>query len=209
MPNAYVTGFDGVSYDYFNPDLNVLTVEHVAKSLARKHRYNGFLDIPLDDTYSVAQHSCYVADRCMVIAKAKYPSIDENTLCRYGMVGLAHDTPEFILMDVVTPFKRQLPDYQYFESIWEPAMYEFAGVPNPSADMMEIMKQADHEVLLMEMKQFGRSHRDMTDDVVPIFEAYPQEGHPWLPSYASEQFQGIWTLFSLALAQGEPLAKAV
>lgn len=139
---AWITTFEGRRVDILHPTVDMIHMDDVSRSLAKKCRYNGFLDIDDDDIYSVAQHSVYVS-RLM----------GDNPDDR--LYGWAHDVPEYVLMDVVTPFKQVLPDYKAIEAIWEPVCYAWAGVEE-TPERHALMKEADWTVLMMEMHQFGR-----------------------------------------------------
>lgn len=127
------------------PTVDMIHMDDVSISLAKKNRYNDLLEIDIDDTYSVAQHSVYVSRLMDATGQAR-------------LVGWAHDLSEYILKDIVTPIKEHLPDYKVMESAWEPVCYEWAGVTQPilSPNMHRMMKKADRTVLMMEMHQFGR-----------------------------------------------------
>ncbi len=129
------------------PSVDMIHMDDVSISLAKKNRYNDFLEIDIDDNYSVAQHSVYVS-RIMSESEAGGWSA--------ALVGWAHDLPEFILQDIPTPIKEHLPDYKALEAAWGPVCYEWAGTTMPDERMHALMKYADHTILMMEMHQFGR-----------------------------------------------------
>lgn len=183
-PTAWTTARAGRRLDLINPTVEMIHEDDVASALARNSRYNGWLDIPIDDIYSVAQHSVYVG-RTM-FNYAKECGADRKTAKRWGLIGTVHDTPEYVLGDCITPLKAVSPDYQVLEGKWEPVCYAWAGCPDVTEHEMNVLKWADRAVLLQEMLQFGRSIQWAIDGgwdqpVAPLFEANP--GHSvWKPS---------------------------
>lgn len=148
--SAWITSYNDFEMDLLNPTVAMVKVDHVARSLSRKIRWNGFLDVgtvtDLDDNYTVAQHSVYVG-------RMMGPDVQDRLL------GFAHDWPEFVLGDSPTPLKKELPDYKHIEALWEPVCYEAAGaIVTP--ERMKKMHDADHYVLMMERHQFGRTKND-------------------------------------------------
>lgn len=191
VKSAWTTARAGRRIDLLNPTVDMIHEDDVAAGLARKIRYNGWLDGPIEDTsFTVAQHSVYVS-RTMKNYILNCGA-DRETAKRYGLIGLIHDGPEYAINDVITPLKEVLPDYQALEKVWEPVMYEWAGCANPTADEMAVMHWADRMVLLQEMLEFGRSIQWAIDQgwdqpVVPLFDANP--GHyVWTPKTAYDLF---------------------
>lgn len=91
--------------DLNDPDIEKIEVETIACALALQCRYNGhtkFLDGKWKGKpcfYSVAQHSCYVHDFCLL-------EHADNELAFYGLL---HDAAEAYTGDIIRGIKRELP----------------------------------------------------------------------------------------------------
>lgn len=188
-PTCWTIARDGRRLDLLNPTVDMIHIDDVAVSLARQSRYNAWLDIPVDDIFSIAQHSVYVA-RTMT-AHALNEGLPKETVKRLGLIGLGHDVSEYAIKDIITPMKVILPDYQALEQIWEPVAYEWIGAPDPTPDELAIMHWADRRVLIQEMKQFNRnvSWHPGHEQIPPLFSSYPAHGHTvWKPSVSYAAF---------------------
>ncbi len=92
--------------DVLNPSPDDMILSEIATGLSREVRYGGAATIV---PWTVAQHSLL----CDHLAEAD--TISDPTL---RLVLLLHDAPEYMLRDLISPVKHQLPDYQDLESIW-------------------------------------------------------------------------------------------
>lgn len=87
------------------PDPDVIDLEDIAHSLARLCRFNG----AVDEFYSVATHSVYVARRMQ----------DDGWPKRVVQSALLHDAAEAYLGDMTSGLKRLFPEYRELERRWE------------------------------------------------------------------------------------------
>lgn len=102
-------------------------IEDIAFALSNVSRFGGHTRF-----YSVAEHSCIVADHLPPALK---------------LLGLLHDATEAYLGDVVRPLKQQLPEYKRAESnLWKVIAKRFS-LP---VDMPPIIKEVDNRALLAE-----------------------------------------------------------
>ena len=144
---AVVATYGGHLVDIINPTVEMIRDEDVFKSLARRCRFGGFLDTPLDEIYSVAQHAVYVS-RIVRMSQDEY-----DPMAIYH--ALHHDDPEYILTDIVSPMKRVLPDYKRLEKMWTPLTNQHFGVI--STPFYEKMTHwADRICFMHEAAQFDR-----------------------------------------------------
>ncbi|WP_286798480.1 phosphohydrolase [Pseudomonas sp. UBA4034] len=88
----------GKYFDLFEPQADVIDPRDISHALANMCRFNGHTR----DFYSVAQHSCIVADLVP----------DE-----YKLAALLRDATEAYLGDITRPLKRWMPDYRGFEDV--------------------------------------------------------------------------------------------
>ena len=96
MPPSWIATYSGqrIDVNLFDPD--TIKINDIAHALSHICRFSGHTS----QLYTVAQHSVMVSKWC---------SVDN------GLWGLLHDASEAYLMDIPSPIKRLLPDYQALE----------------------------------------------------------------------------------------------
>lgn len=97
--------FTGRMLDLSGPRPGDICLEDIAHHLARVCRFGG----AVHEFYSVASHSCMVAD----IVASRFP--DD---LRRQRAALLHDATEAYLGDMVSGLKRLNPDYKVLEDLW-------------------------------------------------------------------------------------------
>jgi 5'-deoxynucleotidase YfbR-like HD superfamily hydrolase len=96
----------GRRLDLLDPQPSDVAIEDIAHGLARVARWNG--QTLGDHAFSVAQHALVVAD----IAAALKPGTER----RWLLAALLHDAPEYVIGDLISPFKAAVGlDYKAFE----------------------------------------------------------------------------------------------
>ena len=114
--------------DVLDPDPEDILLPEIAIGLSREVRYGGAATaVP----WSVGQHSLLCDD----MAEADGLGAPDVRLCI-----LLHDAPEYMLRDLISPVKRQLPGYQGLESTWWKAVARKYSLP---FDMPGIVKHYD------------------------------------------------------------------
>lgn len=89
----------GVMIDIRHISADDILLDDIAHHLSKIQRFGG--STPIDVTYSVAEH-------CINLLR----TFDDKNNMR---IALLHDASEYILGDMISPIKRQLPDYQKLE----------------------------------------------------------------------------------------------
>lgn len=120
---------------FMNPAADQISIYDIAHNLSNQCRYNG----ALDDHYSVAQHSVYVAEYMERLGKSK----------KQCLKALLHDAHEAYLGDIVTPLKVVLPDYQIIEDRLDDAICEKFDIEK---GMTEELYNADKVVYATEVR---------------------------------------------------------
>ena len=96
----------GRRLDLVDPSPLDIEIEDIAHGLARVSRWNG--QTIGDHPFSVAQHSLLVADLARHL-RPGWPA-------RWRLAALLHDAPEYVIGDLISPFKAALAlDYREFE----------------------------------------------------------------------------------------------
>lgn len=134
-PRAWQRMLSGRRLDLLDPSPLDIEIEDIAHGLARVARWNG--QTIGAHAFSVAQHSLVVEDICRKLA----PEWDRKK----RLMALLHDAPEYVIGDMISPFKAALGlDYKAFEAKLEAAIHLRFGLPaHPSAAMKGVIKRAD------------------------------------------------------------------
>lgn len=137
----------------FNPtkaQIDDIFIEDIAHALSLICRANGHLKL----FYSIAQHSI----NCAKEAEARGHSIRIQLAC------LMHDASEAYIGDVISPLKRQLPDYLVFENDLQEIILKALNIPEITLQEEQIVKEIDNCLLYHEFKIL---HGDELLDYVP------------------------------------------
>jgi 5'-deoxynucleotidase YfbR-like HD superfamily hydrolase len=171
----------GRRLDLLDPSPMDIEIVDIAHGLARVARWNG--QTVGDHGFSVAQHSMVVED----IAGHLHPGLD----ARWRLAALLHDAPEYVIGDMISPFKAALGiDYKMFEEKLEAAIHIRFGLPAKTPREIKVLiKRADHACAFFEATQLaGFAH----DESLELFGAppagYQLEIEPWSPSEAQRRY---------------------
>src|SRR5215469_15260721 len=105
-PRAWQRMLSGRRLDLLDPSPFNIEIEDIAHGLARVARWNG--QTLGDNAFSVAQHSLVVEE----IAAHLRPGLP----ARWRLAALLHDAAEYVIGDMISPFKAALGfDYRTFE----------------------------------------------------------------------------------------------
>lgn len=134
-PRAWQRMLSGRRLDLLDPSPLDVEIEDIAHGLARVARWNG--QTTGAHAFSVAQHSMVVEEVCRKIS----PSWDKKR----RLMALLHDAPEYVIGDMISPFKAALGlDYKSFEAKLEAAIHVRFGLPaHPTPAVKAVIKRAD------------------------------------------------------------------
>ena len=132
---AWQRMLSGRRLDLLDPSPLDIEIEDIAHGLARVARWNGQTDG--EHAFSVAQHSLLVE----AVAGEIEPSLD----ARFRLASLIHDAPEYVIGDLISPFKAALSlDYRAFEAKLLAAIHVRFGIPAVlPADITKLITRAD------------------------------------------------------------------
>jgi uncharacterized protein len=132
---AWQRMLSGRRLDLLDPSPLDIEVEDIAHGLARVARWNGQTDG--EHAFSVAQHSVLVEE----IAAELEPKLER----RFRLAALIHDAPEYVIGDLISPFKAALAlDYRAFEAKLLAAIHLRFGLPAAPPDpVAKLIKRAD------------------------------------------------------------------
>jgi len=134
-PRAWQRMLSGRRLDLVDPSPLDIEVEDIAHGIARVARWNGQTAGP--HAFSVAQHTLIVER----IAEMKSPEI--GAMGRLAV--LLHDAPEYVIGDLISPFKAILGGYyKAIEARLLDAIHRRFGLPVPlPPKLVKAVKEAD------------------------------------------------------------------
>lgn len=132
---AWQRMLSGRRLDLLDPSPLDVELEDIAHGLARVARWNG--QTSGDNAFSVAQHSLVVEQ--LLGQLMERPSREEL------LYALLHDAPEYVIGDMISPFKAVLGgEYKDVETRLEAAIHLRVGLPaHPKKKLKAIIKKAD------------------------------------------------------------------
>ena len=139
---AWQRMLSGRRLDLLDPSPLDVEIEDIAHGLARVARWNG--QTKGEHIFSVAQHSLLVE----AIARGAHPVI----AARWRLAVLLHDAPEYVIGDIISPFKAVLGDgYKGVENRILGAIHlRFSLPPAPPPALAKLTKQADRAAAFIE-----------------------------------------------------------
>jgi 5'-deoxynucleotidase YfbR-like HD superfamily hydrolase len=139
---AWQRMLSGRRLDLLDPSALDIEIEDIAHGLARVARWNG--QTSGTHIFSVAQHSLLVE----TLAHMRAPGLDRSR----RLAVLLHDAPEYVIGDMISPFKAVIGDaYKVVERRLLAAIHRRFGLPAKSApDLEKLIKTADREAAFLE-----------------------------------------------------------
>ncbi len=139
---AWQRMLSGRRLDLLDPSPLDVELEDIAHGLARVARWNG--QTKGAHIFSVAQHSLLVE----ALARAKAPRLDRPA----RLAVLLHDAPEYVVGDMISPFKAVIGDsYKAVEKRLLAAIHLRFGLPAKLPDTLTaLIKTADHAAAYLE-----------------------------------------------------------
>jgi len=137
----------GRRLDLLDPSPLDIEIEDIAHGLARVARWNG---------QTTGEHGFSVAQHCLVVEEITAhmdPALDP----RWRLAALLHDAPEYVIGDMISPFKAALGfNYKSFEERLETAIHVRFGLPAKTpSDIKAMLKQADRACAFFEATQLA------------------------------------------------------
>lgn len=141
-PRAWQRMLSGRRLDLLDPQPGDIEISDIAHGLARVARWNG--QTVGDHAFSVAQHS--------LLVEAIVADRHRSWLSPLGLAALLHDAPEYVIGDLISPFKAAIGlDYKAFEVRLLAAIHRRFGLSWPLApDVSRAIKRADQTAAYFE-----------------------------------------------------------
>ncbi len=134
-PRAWQRMLSGRRLDLLDPSPLDIEIEDIAHGLARVARWNG---------QTQGEHAFSVAEHCLLVESIVgdlAPQLDR----RFRLAALIHDAPEYVIGDLISPFKAALSlDYKAFEMKLLAAIHLRFGLPAElPEEITKLIKRAD------------------------------------------------------------------
>jgi 5'-deoxynucleotidase YfbR-like HD superfamily hydrolase len=144
---AWQRMLSGRRLDLLDPSPLDIELEDIAHGLARVMRWNGQTRGP--QGFSVAQHSLLVVRLCEHW-RPGWPAA-------YRMAALMHDAPEYVIGDLISPFKAAIgTDYKQLENRLLAAIHIRFGIPVALPQQVaQLIKRADTAAAYIEAVQLA------------------------------------------------------
>ncbi len=184
-PRVWQRMLSGRRLNLLDPSPLDVELDDIAHGLARVARWNG--QTVGGHIFSVAQHSLLVG----AIADHLHPDMSRD----WRLAVLLHDAPEYVIGDIISPFKAVIGDaYKSIEAGLLAAIHLHFGLPaQPAAALKRFTKQADRQAAFLEATHLAGFARD---EAVKFFgrpEPLPRTVHallePWPVERAQERYR--------------------
>ena len=144
---AWQRMLSGRRLDLLDPSPLDIEIVDIAHGLARVARWNG--QTSGAHIFSVAQHTLLVE----AVMRAASPRVDD----RIRLAALLHDAPEYVIGDMISPFKAVLGgDYKVVEKRLLAAIHIRFGLPPQLArDVEKQIKNADRGAAFLEATELA------------------------------------------------------
>jgi 5'-deoxynucleotidase YfbR-like HD superfamily hydrolase len=146
-PRAWQRMLSGRRLDLLDPSALDIEIGDIAHGLARVARWNG--QTKGAHAFSVAQHS--------VLVEALVAEFAPATDRRWRLAALLHDAPEYVVGDMISPFKAAMGlDYKAFENRLQTAVHLRFGLPAHTPETItKLIKRADKAAAWLEATQLA------------------------------------------------------
>ncbi len=149
---AWQRMLSGRRLDLLDPSALDVEIEDIAHGLARVARWNGQTEGA--HIFSVAQHALLVE----ALARAKVPRLDRSA----RLAVLLHDAPEYVIGDMISPFKAVIGDsYKAVERRLLAAIHLRFGLPAKLPEPLQnLIKAADRSAAYLEATRLAGFKED-------------------------------------------------
>lgn len=147
MARAWQRMLSGRRLDLLDPAPLDIEIEDIAHGLAFVARWNG--QTQGDWAFSVAEHS--------LLVERIFAAMAPSAPARHRLAALLHDAPEYVIGDMISPFKTALGiDYKAFESRLSRAVHIRFGLPADTPKTVKArIKRADRASAWLEATQLA------------------------------------------------------
>jgi 5'-deoxynucleotidase YfbR-like HD superfamily hydrolase len=183
-PRAWQRMLSGRRLDLLDPSPLDVEIEDIAHGLARVARWNG--QTRGAHSFSVAQHS--------LLVEAIAGHLNPDWPREWRLMALLHDAPEYVIGDMISPFKAVMGDaYKGVELRLLAAIHLRFGLPAATpAIVKRKTKDADKISAFLEATELAGFEREEALRFFGRPQALPREVLVLLEPQATEQAQGAF-----------------
>ncbi len=183
-PRAWQRMLSGRRLDILNPSPLDVEIEDIAHGLARVARWNGQTRGGV--IFSVAQHSVLVAEI--------FGRLDPSAPARWRLHALLHDAPEYVIGDMISPFKAALGAAyaEVEERLARAILRRFSLNPDPPAALARLTKKADRISAFFEATLCAGFETDEAKRLFGAPEVDPRFLEDYLAPMGSEEAQALF-----------------
>jgi 5'-deoxynucleotidase YfbR-like HD superfamily hydrolase len=182
---AWQRMLSGRRLDLLDPSPLDIEIADIAHGLARVARWNG--QTSGAHIFSVAQHTLLVE----LIARRRAGQLDR----RLGLALMLHDAPEYVIGDMISPFKAVIGDaYKEVEKRLLRAIHlRFGLPPDLPPEIVRLIKAADHAAAFLEATRLAGFGLEEARRFFGRHQALPVSTErdyltPWPAEVAEERF---------------------
>ena len=183
---AWQRMLSGRRLDLLDPSPLDIEIADIAHGLARVARWNG--QTSGAHIFSVAQHTLLVE----TVMREQMPRVD----VRFRLAALLHDAPEYVIGDMISPFKAVIGDsYKAVEKRLLAAIHLRFGLPAKLPESLQnLIKAADRSAAYLEATQlagFADEEARKFFGPLPKFSATLEREYlsPWAAGTAQARFR--------------------
>ena len=182
-PRAWQRMLSGRRLDLLDPSPLDIEIGDIAHGLARVARWNG--QTPGAHIFSVAQHS--------LLVEAIAHNLKPDLAPRWRLAMLLHDAPEYVVGDIISPFKAVLGDgYKSIENRILAAIHLHFGLPPELPDVHHrLLKRADQAAAYLEATRLAGFGHDEARRYFGRPQGVPADLDltPWPANVAEQRFR--------------------
>jgi 5'-deoxynucleotidase YfbR-like HD superfamily hydrolase len=195
---AWQRMLSGRRLDILDPSPVDVELTDIAHGLARVARWNG--QTRGDYPYSVAQHSVLVLEI--------FSALSPSATARDRLYALLHDAPEYVMGDIISPFKAAMGgNYKEVENRLLAAVHlHFALNVTAPVAVQRLIKKADkqaayHEAVTLAGFAVAEARKFFGEPTLPAFEleAFEQLIRPWPTREAHDRFVDAVDMLATAM----------
>ncbi|MGP9818552.1 HD domain-containing protein [Salinarimonas sp. NSM] len=192
-PRAWQRMLSGRRLDLLDPSPLDIELDDIAHGLARVARWNG--QTRGGRIFSVAQHSLLVED----VARRLAPDARDDE--RLGV--LLHDAPEYVIGDMISPFKAVIGDvYKEVEARLLAAIrLRFGLRAIPSQALVKLTKRADRTAAYLEATRLAGFSDAEARAFFGTPEGAPKDVAGWLEPWPASEAQARFAARCAELAE--------
>lgn len=183
-PRAWQRMLSGRRLDLLDPSPLDVEIEDIAHGLSRVARWNG--QTRGEHAFSVAQHS--------LLVEAIAGALQADLAAPARLVVLLHDAPEYVIGDIISPFKAAVGDaYKSVEGRLQAAIHLRFGLPaSPAAPLLKLAKRADRLAAFHEATRLAGFQREEALAFFGPVEPLPRAIETFLEPWSVGEAQAVF-----------------